>query len=372
MSKKLKIPVLEENIKKLSLLAEIAIDPLLLADETGEIISANKPACGLFTPEIENTTSAALNLVGRNLSEFIPRPELEELIYCAFISDDEEDCPETQLQINDRIFQTYCTAIEMDNGDSYLGLALKDVTQLMRLNRARRDLVANISHELRTPIAGIRLLAETLSRNQPGKKNRRKIIRKLIRKLSRELDNLQRIVEGMRDLSMIESGQAIMRLVEVPLAPLIESALESFDERLEQKRIKTKVYVPDNITVLVDEGQIGRVLANLIHNAIKFSPKKGRVEIVVSTEIEDEVTIRIVDNGPGIPADERDRVFERFYQIDEARTARRGSGLGLAIAKHIVGAHGGRVWVEDSTLGGACLCLTLSVIQKPPESEPSN
>ncbi len=338
----------------LSLLADSAFDPLFLLDMARRVVAANRAAREMF-PEAA--------LVGGRIESLIPSPDLSDLLDCAL---EHSQCPEAQFRVGQRAFRARCARVSAGEAE-YLALALQDITQLLRLNRARRDMVANISHELRNPISAIRLLRDTLGRADVGKKQRAK----LLRKIGRELDTLQRIVDGMHDLSMIESGQAIMRLVEMPLIVLVEEALEHLDEQIEQQHLKVSVDVPPTIYVLVDPAQIGRVLANLIHNAIKVTAKKGHIAVSATLNaLGDTVTVYIDDDGPGIPPEERDRVFERFYQIDESRSQRRGSGLGLAIARHIVEAHNGRIWVEDSQLGGARFCFTLMATAPPPGPEP--
>ncbi len=327
----------------MALLVEGAYEPLILLDDERRVVAANAAARALL-PEAA--------IIGSPIESLIDNPDLSELLDCVTVH---SECPEAQLAISGQVFRARCAQVTHE-GESYLTLSMQDITQLLRLNRARRDMVANISHELRTPISAIRLLRDTLSRQQAGRKEREK----MLRKIGRELDTLQRIVDGMHDLSMIESGQAIMKLIEMPLVALVEEAAEHLDEQLDQREIKLRIEVPDDLFVLVDRAQIGRVLSNLIHNAIKVTPKKGVIRVSGRMSLGREtVEVTVDDSGPGIPAEERERIFERFYQIDAARTQGRGSGLGLAIARHIIEAHNGQIWVEESDLGGARFCFTL-------------
>ncbi len=329
---------------RLALLVDYAYEPLILLDVGRRVVVANQVARDLL-PETA--------IAGVTIEALIDSPELQDLLDCV---QDQPSCPETQFAIDQRLFRARCTVFNVED-QTFYALALQDITQLVRLTRARRDMVANISHELRTPISAIRLLRDTLSRQQVAKKQQHK----MLRKIGRELDTLQRIVDGMHDLSMIESGQAIMKLVEVPLNPLVREALEHLDEQIEAREVQIVATVPPELCVLVDPAQIGRVLANLIHNALKVIPKKGVIRVNAGLTLgQDTILVTIEDSGPGVPPPERDRIFERFYQIDEARSERRGgSGLGLAIARHIVEAHQGQIWVEGSDLGGARFCFTL-------------
>jgi two-component system phosphate regulon sensor histidine kinase PhoR len=294
--------------------------------------------------------------------------ELIEMLCCA--AEDQSCPPEIQFSFNWRVFRARCEP-KAFNGITYLGLSMQDVTQLIHLNRARRDMVANISHELRTPISTIRLLHDTINRPGAGKRMRKSVLRKI----GRQLDALQRIVDDMHDLSMIESGQAIMRLVATPLAPLIDEVLEYLEEKIERRKIDITTEVPIGLFVLADGPQIVRVLINLIDNAIKFTPKHGDIIIQAETDPDDSegVLVRVCDSGPGVPLEDRARIFERFYQRDQARSMGRGSGLGLSIVKHIIEAHNGHVWADDSPLGGACFCFTIlnaDVLSAPSTPEP--
>jgi two-component system phosphate regulon sensor histidine kinase PhoR len=327
----------------MALLVESAYEPLILLDGERRVVAANGAARALL-PETA--------IIGSPIDALIANPDLIDLLDCVSMH---SECPEAQLVIGGQVFRARCNPIAHD-GDRYLALSMQDITQLLRLNRARRDMVANISHELRTPISAIRLLRDTLSRHQASKKDREK----MLRKIGRELDTLQRIVDGMHDLSMIESGQAIMKLIEMPLLDLVQEAAEHLDEQLDQREINLRIEVPDDLVVLVDRAQIGRVLGNLIHNATKVTPKKGVIRVSGHMSLNREtVEVNVDDSGPGIPVEERERIFERFYQLDAARTQGRGSGLGLAIARHIIAAHNGQIWVEASDLGGAKFCFTL-------------
>jgi two-component system phosphate regulon sensor histidine kinase PhoR len=231
-------------------------------------------------------------------------------------------------------------------GNLFIGLALQDVSELVRLNRARRDMVANISHELRTPIANIRLIIDSLFHEDEKPKRKRSI--SSIQAIARETDSLLWIMQEMLDLSMIESGQAILRMVEVPLKSLVDEAIERLEDQSESKDLKIVHDVPGEIQVLCDPDQTRRVLVNLLHNAVKWSPQ-GETINVRAVNGGDEVIVSVVDHGPGVPDDQVERIFERFYQVDPSRSKQGGTGLGLAICKHIVEAHDGRIWAEGNS-----------------------
>jgi two-component system phosphate regulon sensor histidine kinase PhoR len=259
----------------------------------------------------------------------------------------EEESFEEQLTRRDPPHRIRTQVIRRD-GTMYIGLALQDVTELVRLNRARRDMVANISHELRTPIANIRLIIDSLFHEDEKPKRKHSI--NSLQAIARETDSLLWIMQEMLDLSMIESGQAIMRLVEVPLQTLVDEAVDRLEDQSEAKQLKIIHDVPGDMQVLCDPDQARRVLVNLLHNAVKWSPR-GETISVHAANGNDEVTVSVIDHGPGVPDDQVERIFERFYQVDPSRSRAGGTGLGLAICKHIVEAHDGRIWAEGTSKG---------------------
>jgi two-component system phosphate regulon sensor histidine kinase PhoR len=154
----------------------------------------------------------------------------------------------------------------------------------------------------------------------------------------------------MADLSMIESGQAIVRMVEVNLGELVEASIDRFASQAERKRLIIARNIPTRLRALCDRDLIQRVLANLLHNAIKWTPEVGSITVTANAEGE-EIVVSVLDSGPGVPTEQIERIFERFYQVDPSRSGRDGTGLGLAICKHIVEAHGGRIWAEGNDHG---------------------
>jgi two-component system phosphate regulon sensor histidine kinase PhoR len=220
-------------------------------------------------------------------------------------------------------------------------------------------MVANISHELRTPIAKIRIIIDSLFHDQEKPKRKDSIAS--LRAIARETDSLLWLVQEMSDLSMIESGQAIVRMVDVLLSELVDDAIDHVQDISEHKGVILTSHIPDNITVLCDRDLARRVIVNLVHNAIKWSPEGGAVTVNAENSGE-EVTISVLDNGPGVAPDAIERIFERFYQVDASRSGGEGTGLGLAICRHIVEAHGGRIWAEsnENGAGGRFLFTLLS------------
>jgi two-component system phosphate regulon sensor histidine kinase PhoR len=230
-------------------------------------------------------------------------------------------------------------------GGPGVAVAIEDATELQRLGRARRDLVANISHELRNPLASIDLAAQTLS---AGAADDPLLRERMLDQIRSSVQTLSQLTQEMMDLSQIESGQVLLTLVPVPVAPLVEGAVQLLRPQAERKRQALTVSIPSGLLVLADEQQVARVVGNLVHNAIKFTPEGGTISVAVAAGEGDDVSLCVSDNGPGIPAAEQARVFERFYKADRSRPrSNGGSGLGLAIAKKIVEMHHGEIGVES-------------------------
>lgn len=317
-------------------LANAAYDALIILDRDFKIIAINNAAEQLFSDEPP---------LGRILSDVVSLPEIDMMVKDALLN--EEEVYEEQVRIDERFFRVRTSVVRRD-GHFFIGVALQDITMLVRLNRARRDMVANISHELRHPIANIRLTIDSLFHDQDKPKRRDSITS--LRAIARETENLMWLVQEMSDLAMIESGQSIVRMVDMPLLEIVDEGFEQMQDQSDYKSLTMVRHVPPKIHVLCDRDLARRVLINLIHNAIKWSPE-GETITVNAEDTGDEVIISVLDNGPGVPPEKVDRIFERFYQLDDSRSRGEGTGLGLAICKHIVEAHGGRIWAEGNQKG---------------------
>ncbi len=319
-----------------STISNVAYDLVFVLNEDHIVIALNQAADSLF---------GRRNPIGEKISDVINVPELDEIVVRAMT---EPESLEEQVVVDNRYYRVRTQVMRYEGQHTFIGVAMQDITDLVRLNRARRDMVANISHELRTPIANIRLIIDGLFYDKDRPKRKASIAS--LRSIARETDYLLHLVQELLDLSMIESGQAILKMVPIYLIDVVGSAVERLRDQFDHKNLKPVIHVPERLVVLCDFDQTRRVFANLLRNAIKWSPPSESIIVTAKTD-NDEATIYIFDNGPGVPEDQKERIFERFYQVDPARTGREGSGLGLAICKHIVEAHGGRIWAEGNLSG---------------------
>jgi two-component system phosphate regulon sensor histidine kinase PhoR len=232
---------------------------------------------------------------------------------------------------------------------------VKDLTNIRRLEQTRQDFIANISHDLRTPIASCKAIVETLDSGAISDKN---LGKDFLQRMHIEVDKLAQMVNELSELSRIESGELTLKLAPVDVAGLLFRVTERLRAQTDRAQLRMKVECPPDLPkITVDEYRIEQALVNLIHNAIKFTPPKGSITVSARAK-GDQVQVSVTDTGIGIPNDELTRIFERFYKVDKARSGG-GSGLGLAIAKHIVQAHEGSIWAESTESRGSVFTFSL-------------
>jgi two-component system, OmpR family, phosphate regulon sensor histidine kinase PhoR len=228
-------------------------------------------------------------------------------------------------------------------------LFLLDITELRRLATVRQEFVANLVHELKTPITSLRLTAESLL-GDPQPKDRRRFAERLIR----EADLISKIIDNLRQLGDIETGQTAMDVSSFDLSQLVDDSIA----RLSLDR-PVNASIGEGLTIETDRVKLVQALDNLLDNAAKFSPPGTAIDVEAHVE-GDELVISVRDRGPGISPEHWSRVFERFYKVDRARPREAGGfGLGLAITKHLVQVLGGRIWTEAARDGGQVFSIGL-------------
>jgi len=211
----------------------------------------------------------------------------------------------------------------------------RDVTPVARTESMRRRFVADVSHELRTPISSIAAAAETLSEGAPDREESAQLTALIARQANRMRD----LIEDLTDLSRIESGAIELSPERVPLVPLLREVAEDLAHRTAARSVAIEVGGSEDLAVFGDRRRLVQIVFNLLDNAVKFSPPGERVEASVAAE-DGRVVLTIEDRGPGVPLSEREKIFQRFYQVDPSRSkAKPGTGLGLAIVKHLAVLH---------------------------------
>jgi two-component system, OmpR family, phosphate regulon sensor histidine kinase PhoR len=330
------------------------LEGLLLLDSKRRIYLANRAFKNLFGLKTElrgKTIMEALRL--HELAELVTRVETEGQVF-----DHELKLPEMSgrwLRVN--------AAIITNSAGEREGtiLVFHDVTRLKQLERTREDFVANVSHELRTPLSLIKGYVETLldgARNDPA------IAERFLKIIERNTQRLDLLIQDLLIISALESGRMKLELQPVALYPLVEKIFADLQSRAESKGVKLVIDLPE-LTAQADPHRLEQVLANLVDNAIKYGRPQGTVSVNGRATDEGELEISVQDDGPGIPIEALDRVFERFYRVDKARSRDQGgTGLGLSIVKHIIHNHGGRVWAKSEPGKGATFFFTLPKSQR--------
>jgi len=228
-------------------------------------------------------------------------------------------------------------------------LFLNDVTELRRLATVRQEFVANLVHELKTPITSLRLTAESLL-GDPLPKDRRRFAERAVK----EADLISKIIDNLRQLGDIEEGALAVDVSRFDLDELVNDSIT----RLAVER-PMNIAIPSGLTLETDRAKLVQALANLLDNAAKFSPPATAIDVEAAVT-GDELVISVRDRGPGISPEHWSRVFERFYKVDRARPREAGGfGLGLAITKHLVQVLGGRIWTEAAREGGQVFYIAL-------------
>ena len=304
---------------------------VLLLDRQHHVVAANEAARAFF--DIESTRLPA------SLVEVTLESRLLDLVSSG------EAEGEANLVHHRR---TVLTKLVPGRRDGESLLFLTDITELRHLARVRQEFVANLVHELKTPITSLRLTAESLL-GDPQPKDRRRFAERLVK----EADLMSKIIDNLRQLGDIETGTMAIEVTRFDLRELVDDNVA----RLGVDR-PVDVSVPAGLVVQTDRAKLAQALGNLLDNAAKFSPPGTGIDIRV--EVDAEVVLSVRDRGPGISPEHWTRVFERFYKVDRARPRESGGfGLGLAITKHLVQVLGGRIWTEAARDGGQVFHIAL-------------
>ncbi|GIK57317.1 MAG: PAS domain-containing protein [Chloroflexi bacterium] len=331
-------------------------DGVLITGENGTVRLLNPAATRLLEPMTEQA-------IGRSFAEVVRHHQLIELWQKAQQTRQEQV---EMVEVSRGVFlQTAVIPFEEEGARRFL-VILHDLTQIQRLQTVRRDFISNISHELRTPLASLKAVVETL---QDGALDDPPAAQHFLQRAENEVDVLTQMVEELLELSRIESGLVPFRFQVTAVSNLLLGPMERLRPQAQRKEIEMALDVPANLPpVLADEERMQRVVTNLLHNAVKFTPEGGRVTVQarLSAENANELTISVTDTGVGITEEDLPRIFERFYKSDRARTRNGGgTGLGLAISRHIVQAHHGRIGVTSREGKGSTFYFTLPISREP-------
>ena len=314
-------------------------DGVLAVDHRGTVLLANQSLA---------TSLDLRDPVGRHYMEVIRQREVGAVIEKVLRTDERREA-EVDLRHLDRVFAL--TAVPFPGAEGTppgAVLTFHDATERRRLDRIRRDFVANASHELRTPLTSIRGFVEAL---EDGAVSEADTAQRFLGKIRVHADRMAALVEDLLELSRLESGERPPLWEKVVPSDVAEDVVVSFTGLAGRKEIALKRADGGAPTIVTDADRLRRILENLVENAVKYTPAGGRVEVRSGPGPEGAAVLEVKDDGPGIAAEHLPRIFERFYRVDKARSRELGgTGLGLAIVKHLAEGMGASVSVE-SVLG---------------------
>jgi two-component system phosphate regulon sensor histidine kinase PhoR len=296
---------------------------------------------------------------GRSIQELSRNPGLHEFIRSALSS---KELVEKEIVIyseEERIIRSHGTVLKSEAG-SRIGalIVMNDVTHLKKLERIRQDFVANVSHEIKTPLTAIQGFAETL---QQGGSKKPEETERFLNIIMKHVDRLNLIIEDLLQLSRIEQDAEKEKIVleEGQIKDLLQTTMKICREKADEKKIIIELSCDDGISAKIHPSLLERAFVNILDNAIKFSPREGTIQ-VNAVQTDEETAFSFRDNGIGVPSEHLPRLFERFYRVDKGRSRKQGgSGLGLAIAKHIIQAHGGNISAESVLGKGSIFTIRL-------------
>ena len=325
------------------------VEGVVLLDRDGRIQLANRQFAEMF--------GLVKDSRGQTLMEATRMHELSEIISNLSATRLNQDAELRPPGLEERWLEVNAAAM-LDGAQERRGtvVVFHNLTRIKKLERNREEFVANVSHELRTPLSLIKGYTETLL---DGAKDNPDVALKFLQTIDRNAERLKLLIEDLLTISELESGRMRMQSHRVELLPLVTKLCEDFKPRLVSRGVLLVNEIPD-LSVNADPNRLQQVLSNLVENAIKYGRSEGTVTVRAKFTGDGMIEICVADDGPGIPADAKERIFERFYRVDKARSREQGgTGLGLSIVKHIVQSHGGKVWVESEPGQGSRFFFSL-------------
>lgn len=349
------LAVNEEEKEKLSSILANMNDGVIAVDERDRVIVINRRAKQMLgAKEAETLGRDLFDVLGLTREAGVRRGRDEEAERLVDIrgSDGEEL----------RVRVTFTPIHNREKGIAGTIVVLQDVTEQEKLEQSRREFVANVSHELRTPLTTIKSYLEAL---EDGAMEDPQLARRFVGVARNESERMIRLVSDLLHLSRFDSKQAQLKKEWTDIADMLDEVADRFSFQLRQRQIGISINVEHGLgQVELDRDQIDQVLDNLVSNAIKYTGEGGRIIIAARRAEANAVEISVEDNGIGIPRKDLDRIFERFYRVDKARSRNMGgTGLGLSIAREIVRAHGGTISIESEYNQGTKVVFTLPVVQ---------
>ncbi len=343
--------ILEQRNEQEAVLSSM-VEGVLAVDREERVITINDAARRFFDV-------IAREVKGKSIQEIVRHKAIQDFAAQALVSEQPSEGFITLQDADERVLQAHGTLLRNASGAGMGAvIVVNDITRLRKLEAIRKDFVANVSHELKTPVTSIKGFVETL---MDGAAEDPSSLERFLGIIAKEADRLHSIIEDLLSLSRIEqdSERNGIAIEAGPIAGILETSAQSCRRLAKEKSISLEVDCEPGIMALRNAHLLEQAVGNLIDNAIKYSGEGTVVSVRAWAEGE-EAHIRVADRGCGIPPEHLPRIFERFYRADKSRSRKTGSsGLGLAIVKHIVQAHGGRIAVESIPESGSIFTITL-------------
>ena len=337
---------LESEQSLLAIAMDTMADGVIVLDPENRIRFTNRAAEWFAAADRRDS-------LGRPLSEVVRDHELLQL---AARSSETRQIHQAEIMLlHQRLFlNVIATPISGERGEGVL-LTLQDVTRLRQVETTRREFVSNVSHELRSPLASVRAMVETL---EGGALRDPDVALDFLGRIESDIQRMTTLVDELLELSRLESGQMPIHLAPLSVSEVAGEIVARFEGPAAAAGVKMGMDLPPDLPyVMAETGKLDQILTNLLENALRFTPEGGRVDVSASTGRR-WVKLTVSDTGIGIPSEHLPHVFERFYKVDRSRRDG-GTGLGLAIAKHLVQAHGGDISVSSTEGQGSSFDLTL-------------
>ena len=345
---------LREQAQRTSTLFDRMVEGLIVVDAVGKIRLANRAAAALFGFEGP--------AVGKTVLEATRHHEVAAVVGRL---DQELEVLDHELRIDSmvapRFLQMNALALRDAAGESDGAiLVFHDLTRLRQLEGVRQEFVANVSHELRTPLSLIKSASETLL---DGAKDDPAALARFLHIIDKHANRLALLIDDLLLLSTLDSGGLRLNKQPLPIRSTVQDAIDDLHQRALARDVTLRNLVPGSLVAFADNDRIRQVISNLIDNAIKYGRAAGVTSVEGCHLPDGRVEITVVDDGPGIPKEAQERIFERFYRVDKARSREQGgTGLGLAIVKHVVQAHGGEVRLESEPGAGSRFIINLPAV----------
>lgn len=348
---------IKQNENHLQSVLSNMINGIVMMDATGEILLMNTRA-----EEIIGIPTR--KLVGKQYGDIKQQYELLQLISEVFATKQFIHDEITFYYPEERLLELNLVPIYQSNSTEFGGvlLVLQDVSAIRRLEQMRSEFVANVSHELKTPIASVKGFAETLL---AGAVKDEETTRSFLQIIYDESERLNRLIGDILELSKIESRRSPLMLSPVELSHFMDHTIKLLEGNAKRKNITVLQSVPQELYLEVDEDRLRQIVMNVLSNAISYTPEGGSISVDIKELSEEQIRISITDTGIGIPEKDIPRIFERFYRVDKARSrGSGGTGLGLSIVKHLVELHRGAITVQSVAGKGTTFTIDLPTIQE--------